>query len=447
MKTRPGLIVPFVFGLALLVGRAPFEAPRAAARAPAVVCDWSSQHYDDFYAPPDLGALAPDRLGELLRVEHLRSYTPEEVAAAADLPSSPYGAEGYRVLFLSQSPPGVPQAVSGLVIVPAGTAPGDGFPILVHGHPTTGAADLCAPSRYAANLPELLPWVARGYLVTAPDYAGLGPPGPHPYGIGEVAGLSMLDSARAALRFCDAARGLEGPAANAIILEGHSQGGHSALFAHELSAAYAPELNVRGAVVFAPGAELRLMAERTAEKTWSPALAPLALAMYGYHEYYAVAGGLAAWLLPPYAAELPARAEAQCIAGLSAWIGQEPAAVLQPEMLAALLAGDWPALQPWTGYLDANTPGNYASEAPVLILQGGLDLLVPLEVSRRLADRLCQHGTPGMLRLYLGAGHLNIVNRALPDALDWADARLRGEPFENPCAAAPGRLFLPLIFR
>ena len=429
-----GLVMPWAQPPPPVIAQSPH---RSGFHAP-------EQAEDDFYTPPDLGVLTPERLGELLRAEHIRSFTAEEVAAAANLSSSAYGAEAYRVLYLSQGPVDTPQAVSGLIVVPTGSAPDGGFPVLVHGHATTGAADTCAPSRYTASLRGLLPWVAHGYLVAAPDYAGLGPPGLHPYGVGEVAGFNMLDAARAVLRFCDGACTVPGAVANRIFLEGYSQGGHAALFAHELWDTYAPELHLLGTVVFAPGSELRFLAQQMAEKPWSLTLGPLLLAMYGYGKYYGAPDHLHAWLTESYATELPHRAETQCIVGIADWLGVRSDAVLQPSLLTALREENWEALQPWTEYIDRNTPGNYTSNAPVFVAHGEMDTLIPPEASQRLAQRLCRRGTPVKLSRYASSSHFNIVTQALFDAMDWMDNRLANEPVTNSCADF-NKIYLPII--
>ena len=54
-------------------------------------------------------------------------------------------------------------------------------------HRTTGVIQACAPSRRAqliVEIPGLADMLARGYVVAATDYPGLGTPGPHPYLIG-----------------------------------------------------------------------------------------------------------------------------------------------------------------------------------------------------------------------------------------------------------------------
>lgn len=397
-------------------------------------CDWSGQSYGDFYLPPDPGILTPDRLGEVLRVEHLRSFTAAEVAEAADLPASLYSAEAYRVLFLSQGPLNIPQAVSGLLLVPVAAEPANDLPTLVYGHATTGLADQCAPSRYEVNLQSLLPWLAQGYRVVAPDYVGLGTPGLHPYGIGQVAGFSMLDGARAARHFCDQNRAISTSASNQFFLEGHSQGGHSALFGHELWQTYAPELDLLGTVTFAPGAELRFLAQQTVDTRRSMRIAPLSLAMYAYRNYYSAPDSLQPWLQEPYASELPLRAETECVVEIADWLGFRVGQIFQPALLNALSADDWESLRPWTDYIDLNTPGNFTSDAPVLILQGDLDPIVPPETSVRLTQRLCDQGTPVKLNQYAGLGHTAIVRRVRPDALRWMNDRRANSPLFDSCS-------------
>ena len=89
-----------------------------------------------------------------------------------------------------------PIAVSGVVVVPAGPAPAGGRPVVAWAHPTTGVARHCAPSL----VPEVLSWIpgldamlARGFVVAATDYPGLGTVGPHPYLIGRSEGRAVLE--------------------------------------------------------------------------------------------------------------------------------------------------------------------------------------------------------------------------------------------------------------
>lgn len=393
----------------------------------------SANDYDDFYTPPVLGQLTPNRLGEILRFEHMGTYTADQVSSAAGVPASPFAAEAYRILYLSQEPVGTPRAVSGVIIVPVDAGGAESFPVLVHGHQGPDLADTCAPSKDRTSPLRLLPWVTQGYLVVAPDYVGLGTPGLHPSLVGEAEARSMLDAARAALRFRDSQRGMtKPPAANRIILEGPSLGGHAALFAHQLWPAYAPALDIRGTVTFAPISELDAAA-RLAAFPPAPTIGPVVLGLYAYSQYYGAPGAVVSWLKQPYADQLPTRADSQCAASFITWLGASPDAVFQPAWLSAVREQRWDDWQPWQNYVEANTPGNFSSTVPVLILQGLNDNLNPLSSAQALAQRLCARGTSAQLNTYVGASHFSIVAIARTDALRWMADRLDGLPAPAGC--------------
>jgi acetyl esterase/lipase len=168
-------------------------------------------------------------------------------------------------------------------------------------------------------------------------------------------------------------------------------------------------------------------------KSWSPLLGMGVPAMYAYSEYYGAPDVLGSWLQEPYATELPDQIEDYCIVGLELWLGFRPEEVLQPDLLAAVREGRWDDIQPWTDYLDANTPGDYSSLAPVLLIQGEDDHLVPPEASERLMERLCAHGTPVQLSRYVDAGHLDITQVGFSEASGWIADRLAGVLAPNGC--------------
>jgi hypothetical protein len=102
---------------------------------------------------------------------------PGELIRSEPMAGAPTGATAFRVLYRSTSPSGDPIAVSGIVVAPAGPPPAEGRPVVAWAHPTTGVVPSCAPS-LLANV------FARGYVVAATDYPGLGTAGPHPYLVG-----------------------------------------------------------------------------------------------------------------------------------------------------------------------------------------------------------------------------------------------------------------------
>ena len=67
-----------------------------------------------------------------------------------------------------------------MAFIPTGPEPAGGRPVVSWAHGTVGLAPQCAPSRLdspTANLPWVQQMIARGWVVTATDYAWLGTPG------------------------------------------------------------------------------------------------------------------------------------------------------------------------------------------------------------------------------------------------------------------------------
>src|SRR5262249_56873835 len=126
-------------------------------------------------------------------------------------------------------------------------APAGGRDVIAWAHPTSGVVESCAPSLMpdlAGTIWGLSDMLARGYVVVANDYPGLGTPGMHPYLIGESEGRAVLDSVRAARDLPDAG------ASNRFAVWGHSQGGHASLYTGELAARNTPGQASAGAPLF-----------------------------------------------------------------------------------------------------------------------------------------------------------------------------------------------------
>ena len=164
------------------------------------------------------------------------------------------------VLYSSKSFPGNRKiAVSGTFSVPNGTPPADGWPVISWAHGTTGIADECAPSRfigsgdyYGSESADLIEgWLDDGYAVLKTDYEGLGTPGVHPYLVGVSEARGVLDIVRAA-------RTANSNISKKVIITGHSQGGHAALFAAQEAAKWTSDLDHLGTVPYAPPADFQL---------------------------------------------------------------------------------------------------------------------------------------------------------------------------------------------
>jgi hypothetical protein len=117
------------------------------------------------------------------------------------------GSTAFRILYRSTGLDGEPIAVSGAIFIPPGAPPAGGRDVIAWAHPTSGVVEACAPSLMpdlAGQIWGLAEMMAKGYVVVATDYPGLGTPGIHPYLIGVSEGRAVLDSVRAARDLPDA---------------------------------------------------------------------------------------------------------------------------------------------------------------------------------------------------------------------------------------------------
>jgi len=119
-------------------------------------------HLSKFYDAPN--PLPPGKPGELIRAKPA-----DDFYLSADF-------SAFRILYHSRSVSGQDVAVSGVVLVPDGTTPTGGWPVIAWAHGFNGVGRQCAPS-LLRNLyygPFLSMYINLGYAVVATDYAGLG---------------------------------------------------------------------------------------------------------------------------------------------------------------------------------------------------------------------------------------------------------------------------------
>jgi alpha-beta hydrolase superfamily lysophospholipase len=358
---------------------------------------------DGFSTPPD--PLPPAPPGTLIRYEPI---------------AAPAGARAWRVLYHSRALDGRDVAESGIVVAPDGPAPPGGRPVLSWAHGTTGLADQCAPSRgadAATEVPFVGDLLARGYVVTAPDYEGLGTPGPHPYLVGPSEGRSVLDAARAA-------RGVEAAGAGrTVVVAGHSQGGQAAVFAGELAPRYAPDLDVRGVAALAPATEL----DRLFATVWTRPEAQgfVAMAAEGLRAAFPHAD-VDKVLTPEAASALDELDRTGCLFTTLAGFRDRNITVLKaaPTSVPSVRAA-----------LRRSIAARARTSVPLAVYEGGQDQLVPAATTAALVARACALGDRVTARVYPAADHGGVLATAAPELLQWLDARVAGAPPPSTCGS------------
>jgi pimeloyl-ACP methyl ester carboxylesterase len=365
----------------------------------------SAPELRDAPAPPDYRPPA----------DAIDASSPGDLLSTIEL-TAPAGMRVWFIVYASTGIDGDPVAVSGLIAAPAAPPSEDGYPVVAWAHYTTGVADDCAPSLEGLiGIPhQVQSLVAQGYVVTATDYEGLGTDGIHPYIVGDSEGRSVLDSIRAVQSVPEAHAG------DRAAVIGFSQGGHAALWAAELAAAYAPELDIVGSVAASPPSDLVawerwLFDQGTAGD--ASATDPARLLFGVWSEVYdlpldfltddgqqsAIAGRDACF--PPFVSDNPYRSD--------------PAEI--PD---------------WNQRLFENSPGATRTQVPLLVISPEQDESVVFSSQESGVGALCEIGDTVEIRTLFGTHADSFAQPASWNgAVAWVAARFVGREPENSCAA------------
>lgn len=352
---------------------------------------------------------APFVAGFYRQPHPLPAGAPGDLIRSAPALGAPAGAVATRLLFHSTDLGGRPVVNSGLLVVPDSPAPAGGRTIVSWGHPTTGAAETCAPSRSADpydSVEGLTDFLNRGYAVVYTDYTGMGTAGPDSYLVGATEGRNVLDAARAAR----AALGADG--SDRVVLWGHSQGGQAVLFAAQLARDYAPELDVRAAAVAAPATDLAsLLRDDIGD------VSGVTIGAYAFQAYAAVYDEPLTSILSPHAITALAAMNDLCLLSQN----RELHTIAQP-LVGRFLTNDPETTEPWSGLLAQNTPGGAALPMPLFVAQGESDQLVRPAATDAYVRAARDDGTTVTYDRIPGATHATVALRSLRSLFDWLHA-------------------------
>ena len=321
------------------------------------------------------------------------------------------GARNELVLYKQVGVHGRIVAVSGIVSIPKGKAPRGGWPVITYAHGSTGIADQCAPSRatvpgsdpYVTDVglaPLFESWIRDGYAVLRTDYEGLGGPGPHPFLIGRSEGDGVLDIVRAA-------RQLTPSLSRRVIIVGHSQGGHAALWAGALAPRYTPDLRILGTVAFAPASGYYTEVGFLRTVTTPDLTAGAASLFRGLDIAYPALHVRS--LLTPAALRLYSQTLTRCESEL----GSKTSFGGLPLNQLVRASAD---LTPIAHDLRLNDPNGLKIKAPVLLEQGLADQIVFPAFTQALSVSLAGVGDLVTYHTYPGATHATVLAAAASDA-------------------------------
>jgi pimeloyl-ACP methyl ester carboxylesterase len=359
----------------------------------------------DFYTPP--GDLSASKPGQLLRQQPFSGY------------SLPKGATAVRILYHSLDASGSDVATSGVVLIPAGTPPPEGWPVIAWAHGTSGVARPCAPSAmkdvYYGD-EGLMPMVAAGFAVVATDYHGLGTPGPHQY-------VNKTAQSRDVVYSIPAARSAVKTLGAKWVVDGHSQGGLAAWGVAEAEHDLKDD-NYLGAVSVAGVArEVDFFSHLNDTSGVGFYLAFMAAGISARYPEFKPHDLLSDGMMAHYA---DVTTKGCFFYGYATYADTPVGTLLRP---------NWHD-DPWVHrFFEANTVGNAPIAGPMFVIAGEADQTVPLVAVREAVKRLCRMHQRVAFQSYPGLDHDPTMEKSTPAQLDWIRDRFAGKAPPSNCAA------------
>ena len=313
------------------------------------------------------------------------------------------------------------EQVTGSVFVPPGKPPEGGWPIVAYAHATTGIGPECAPSLSPTLLSSstiVTTLVKAGFVVTLPDYQGLGLDKTyHPYLDATTAGYNVIDAVRAT-------RKLVPESSIRWVALGLSQGGQATWAANELAANYNGGLALAGTVSLSPPADVTGFADAAAAGQLTPEQAP-ALPL------------ILSWLKKAYP-DLNLDDYRRGVVKdkwdtLLACSGQKAAErdkVTDQITPDDLRPSSPAAVDTLRGYLQKMSLPQGPTAAPMLVIYGGKDNLVPSPWTDRALTAACGMGDVIDILTQPDKGHADID---VSSAFGWINDRFKGVPAPNSC--------------
>lgn len=363
--------------------------------------------------------------GSVVSVTHEESYSAREINTSSarlftsgGAPNAVFDVDVYALRYESTGLDQEPTPVFAHIFVPR-YARQTTRPLYVFGAGTTGLTDGCRTSREAEAgvnwglyRNHLLAVAGQGVIGVLPDYMYFGVREHlQPYFVPEAEGRVLLDAVRATHAFFENASLTVRPARGAVFA-GFSQGGHAIFAAADIAREYAPEVRISGLIGYGPTTNIEQLF-----REFSVVAAPL---IYTYAEIYGKERfDPAVMLQDRWLENLNVDVRRLCILGLQNYYPWGPEGVFRRPFLTALrnrqLQTAFPEIH---AILAENSTGLSGHGIPVLILQGGNDVVVNLQDQAEFAQNLRDRGSAVDYIVYPGNRH-DTRQIGFSDALNW----------------------------
>ena len=406
MRLRPILLVSLAVFLnaAVDAGAAdnpPFPVTVEAALATEAATRLPLTPFYDTPTPLPLG-----EPGALIRAEEATDYAFVPGQAPAE-----NGLKAVRFLYHSRTFDGKDVPVSGVILIPYGTPPAGGWPVVAWAHGTTGVGRVAAPSLDKALVygwEGLLLWPVLGYAVVATDYAGLGSNAGHPYLVAEAQAQDVINA-------LPAARAAYPELGRRWVAIGHSQGARAVIEVAELQVGIR-DPGYLGGIAIAGGGDLDGRLDYIDSLPVRAYLAFIALGIKAAYPDF----DPAELLSPAALALLPAAEKNGWLGTMATYAYGVPA--------GKMLNPDWSKSKTLEKFIALTKIGDRPAYGPLLMMAGAADTTSPAQGVEQMAERLKALGATVEYRLYPGLDHDPLVFGSFRDQLRWVEDRFAGRP-------------------
>ena len=323
----------------------------------------------------------------------------------------PFGASAFRILYHSVTARGEDVAASGVVMVPADTAPSGGWPIIVWAHSLLSPARECAPSlmKVPQGGPFLGMYLNLGFAVVAPDYVGLGT-------AFRNAGLDIRSNANDLMFALPAARQAVPQLSGKWIALGDTDGGAAAVILDEMESAIT-DAGYLGSISISGELDLKGMIESDHKSPWTDDIAFLIYGTKTVFPAFQPQDLLSSTGLTRYR-----EVTEKCAA---------PALGAVPTM-EGMLRGDVTKSSYIKNFVDRNEIGQQRAKAPLLLISGQ-DPGATGSPVERIVRHLCAAGDRVDLETFPGIDPGNVIGASVAAQISWIKARFSGRMTPNIC--------------
>ena len=395
--------------------------------------------------------LKSDNLGSITAHEKQGSYSKallETLLAAAKITiplQLQYDVDVHLITYVTQDR-GKEVEATALIAWPS-TVPATAaaLPTLTVLHGTSGFMDGCGATADTSIGALASAIASTGFVVVVPDYIGLKATPPatgflHPYLVGQATAIASLDAVRALGHLTpDMRTGGARPSPRLAVIGG-SQGGHAALWVDRLAPYYAREIELVGVAATVPPADM--VGEGTlALKTLRSSTGNMVAFFGASSGWYGAGDKLASVFVPPYDTSVVPALSSSCDPGALLDGITSLDKVFQPALLDAAATGMLEGVVPWgcmatDNGLTTTSIKRIQKDAPsygVYFITGEKDDLVDTPTERAAYGTLCKAGMPLRYLECQGASHTKTTTDALPEILEFVQARVAGEAFASSC--------------